>query len=221
VWDNPPVWPTWRALLPHVLAATDPTRALGEVVAEVSWLLRRAGGYIQSRGEPWAARPLLERAYQLDRDRLDADDPDMLATSMDLALVLSELGEHEQARPLAEDTLTRYRRVLGEDHPNTLNSAYNLALVLGKLGEHEKARALAEDTLIRYRRVLGEDDLNTLDSAHDLAVCLSELGEHEKARTLAEDTLIRYRRVGVQRVLDRDPAAASVCAAHGLVGLPG
>jgi hypothetical protein len=28
-------------------------------------------------------------------------------------------------------------------------------------------------------------------------------------------------RIGVQRVLDRDPAAASVCAAHGLVGLPG
>jgi hypothetical protein len=27
--------------------------------------------------------------------------------------------------------------------------------------------------------------------------------------------------LGVQRVLDRDPAAASVCAAHGLVGLPG
>ena len=143
-WNNPPVWPTWRALLPHVLATTDPTRDLGEVVAEVSWLLRKAGDYVQSRGEPRAARPLFERAYQLNRDRLDADDPDMLATSQDLAIMLAALGEHEQARALAEDTLTRYRRVLGEDHPDTLTSANNLAIDLGALGEREQAAELRE-----------------------------------------------------------------------------
>lgn len=96
-WNNPPVWPTWRALLPHVLAAVDPTRALGEVVCEVSWLLREAGDYVQSCGEPRAARPLFERAYQLNREQLDADDPDMLAMSVDLAFVLCALGEYEQA----------------------------------------------------------------------------------------------------------------------------
>jgi hypothetical protein len=39
-------------------------------------------------------------------------------------------------------------------------------------------------------------------------------------RTTPELSYLQAR-FGVQRVLDRDPAAASVCAAHGLVGLPG
>ncbi len=113
VWNKPSAWPAWRTLLPHVLAATDPTRALDELVAEVSWLLRRAADYLQSRGQPRTARELFQRAYQLNRDHLDPDDPDMLAAALDLAIVLSELGEHEQARALDEDTLTRSRRVLG------------------------------------------------------------------------------------------------------------
>jgi tetratricopeptide (TPR) repeat protein len=195
VWNKPSVWPAWRALLPHVLAATDPTRALGEVVAEVSWLLRRAADYLQSRGEPRAARVLFERAYQLNRDRLDADDPEMLASALDFAIVLSELGEHEQARALGEDTLTRSRRILGEDHPDTLHSANNLAIRLGALGKHEQARELDEDTLTRRRHILGDDHPNTLTSANNLAIHLAALGEHEQARALAEEILARRRRV--------------------------
>ncbi|MDQ3988500.1 MAG: FxSxx-COOH system tetratricopeptide repeat protein, partial [Actinomycetota bacterium] len=97
-WNNPPVWPIWRPLLPHVLAAVDPDRDLDDVADEVWWLLRKAGDYVQSRGEPRAARPLFERAYQLNQNRLDADDEDMLATAIDLALLLAALGEHDQAR---------------------------------------------------------------------------------------------------------------------------
>jgi len=194
-WNNPPVWPIWRPLLPHVLAAVDPDRDLDDVADEVSWLLRTAGGYVQSRGEPRAARPLFERAYQLNQNRLDADDEDMLATTIDLSLLLADLGEHEQARQLDEDTLTRYRRVLGEDHPDTLSSANNLAIRLADLGEHEQARQLTEDTLTRYRRVLGEDHPDTLSSANNLANDLADLGEHEQARQLTEDALTRYRRV--------------------------
>jgi tetratricopeptide (TPR) repeat protein len=195
VWNKPSVWPTWRALLPHVLAATEPIRALDTVVAEVSWLLRRAADYLQSRGEPRTARVLFERAYQLNRDRLDPDDPDMLATALDLAIVLSELGEHEQARALDEDTLTRSRRILGEDHPDTLHAANNLAIRLGALGKHEQARALDEDTLTHRRRILGEDHPNTLTSANNLAIHLAALGEHNQARALAEEILTRRRRV--------------------------
>ncbi|HET9255937.1 MAG TPA: FxSxx-COOH system tetratricopeptide repeat protein [Pseudonocardiaceae bacterium] len=195
VWNKPSAWPAWHTLLPHVLAATEPTRALAEVAAEVSWLLRRAADYLQSRGQPRTARVLLERAYHLNHDRLDPDDPDMLATALDLAIVLSELGEHEQARALDEDTLTRSRRVLGEGHPDTLHAANNLAIRLGALGQHDQARALDEDTLTRRRRILGEDHPNTLTSANNLAIHLAALGDHDQARALAQDILTRRRRV--------------------------
>jgi len=194
-WKNPPTWPDWRTLLPHVLAATDPSRHLEPAGDDVPWLLDTAATYLQTRGEPDTARPLFERAFTDRRRMLGEDHPDTLGSAHNLALVLWALGEYEQARQLDEDTLTRLRRVLGENHPDTLTSANNLAADLRALGEHERARQLNEDTLTRRRRVLGENHPSTLTSTHNLAVDLRKLGEHEQARQLNEDTLTRFRRV--------------------------
>ncbi|MDQ3764743.1 MAG: tetratricopeptide repeat protein [Actinomycetota bacterium] len=194
-WDNPPTWPAWRQLLPHVLAATDPDRTLEGVEQEVAWLLDRTASYLQTRGEADLARTLYERAWELRRVQLGEDHPDALESANNLAACLRDLGRYEQGRELAEDTLNRYRRVLGEDHPHTLTSANNLARGLWALGRYEQARELGEETLTRYRRVLGEDHPDTLRSATNLAACLRELGQHEQARQLSEETLTRYRRV--------------------------
>ncbi len=194
-WNNPPTWPDWRQLLPHVLAVTDPSRPLEPAGDDVPWLLDRAGTYLQTRGEPGPPRPLLERALTDRRRVLGEDHPATLTSADNLAVDLRELGEYERARQLHEDTLTRRRRVLGEDHPHTLTSANNLAVDLWALGEYERARQLNEDTLTRRRRVLGEDHPYTLTSANNLALDLHALGEHERSRQLDEDTLARFRRV--------------------------
>jgi tetratricopeptide (TPR) repeat protein len=194
-WDNPPTWSEWRPLLPHVLAATDLHRSLEGMEQEVAWLLDRAGSYLQTRGEPGLARPLLERAWELRRGRLGEDHPETLDSASNLAGGLWALGHYEQARELGKDTLTRYRRVLGEDHPYTLNTANNLVLALSSLGRYEQARELGEDTLTRFRRVLGEDHPDTLSLANNLALGLHALGRYEQARELVEDTLTRRRRV--------------------------
>jgi hypothetical protein len=178
VWNNPTVWPQWQRLLPHVLAATDPTRGLDEVAGEVSWLLESAAGYRQTRGEPHAALPLFRRANDLYRDRLGEDHPSTLASANNLALNLRAVGERQQARTLDEDTLTRRRRVLGEDHPDTLASANNLARDLHALGEHQQARTLDENTLTRRRRVMGEDHPDTKQSERNLALQLEQLGDN-------------------------------------------
>lgn len=59
---DPAVRSAWRRLLPHVLAATDPARRLDPVAAEVGWLLRAAGEYLQARGRTHAAQALLDDA---------------------------------------------------------------------------------------------------------------------------------------------------------------
>ncbi len=194
-WNNPPIWPAWQRLLPHVLAVTDPSRGDDLNSREVSWLLHYAANYLHTRGEPRLARTLLERAHQMGCDILGEDHPDTLDAASDFALVLRELGEYERARALDEDTLSRRRRVLGEDHPGTLRSANNLADDLRALDEYEQARALDKDTLTRFRRVLGEDDPETLLSANNFASDLAGLGEYERACSLDEDTLTRFRRV--------------------------
>ena len=95
-------WPAWRRLLPHVLTTTDPARALDEVAVEVVWLLGRAGSYLAARGQPRAARALLEDAYELGRRRLGEQHPETVASAQELAADLHELGMHDQARALLQ-----------------------------------------------------------------------------------------------------------------------
>jgi hypothetical protein len=194
-WNNPAVWPAWRLLLPHVLAAADAGRGLNSVADEVSWLFDRAGVYLQTRGEPNAALPLLQQAYDLDRDRLGPDHPDTLIAASALAAILFALGELDRSRELNEDTYARRRRVLGEDHADTLGSAGNLAINLHALGELDRSRELNEDTYAHHRRVLGEDHPDTLTAASNLAADLHVLGELDRSRELNEDTYARRRRV--------------------------
>jgi tetratricopeptide (TPR) repeat protein len=194
-WDNPQDWPTWRQLLPHVLVATDPHRALTGIEEDVARLLARAVTYLQSRGEAALAQPLCERALELRRAMLGDNHPDTLESTSNLAENLWALGHYEQGRALGEDTLTRCRRILGDDHPHTLESARNLALCLWALGHYEQGRALGEDTRTRCRRILGDDHPSTLVTATLLAVNLRESGQYEQARQLGEDTLTRQRRI--------------------------
>lgn len=208
-WDNPSTWPAWRHLLPHVLAVTDARRSPDSIGDDVAWLLDRAGTYLQARGEPDPARPLLERAVGLRRVALGADHPRTLASTSCLAIILSELGQREQARQLNQDTFTRCRRTLGDDHPATLRTANDLATSLRLAGQYGQARQLDQDTLIRSRRVLGEDHSRTLTTATNLASDLRALGKYDEAGQLDEDTLIRSR-----RVLGADHPATLISAAN-------
>jgi Tetratricopeptide repeat len=143
-WLNPPTWPLWRELLPHVLAATEARHTLDPTGDDVGWLLDCAGSYVLTRGEPASARPLLERALSLCRSVLGEDHPDTLTSANNLAVNLGILGQDEQARQLDEDTLTRHCRVLGDDHPRTLASASNLVADLRALGRDDEANQLEE-----------------------------------------------------------------------------
>jgi hypothetical protein len=104
--DDPAGWPAWRRLMPHVLVATDPRRALDDVAVEVGWLLHHAARFLQARGEQESARALLEDAHDLYRRRLGPDAPQTVAAARALADNLSALGRHEQARRLLDDTPT-------------------------------------------------------------------------------------------------------------------
>jgi hypothetical protein len=91
-WHNPGTWPRWRGLLPHVLAATDASRALDHAGDDVAWLLNTAATYLQRRGEPAVSLPLFERALQLRRGMLGEPHPDTLISARRLALNLRALG---------------------------------------------------------------------------------------------------------------------------------
>ena len=88
---DPTTWPRWAHLLPLVLTATDPTRPLEPVTADIGWLLDGAAGYLQARGQPGPARALFEDAHELYRLRLGPDHPDTRAAAQRLAADMRDL----------------------------------------------------------------------------------------------------------------------------------
>ena len=82
----PEDWPRWAVLLPHVLAATQhwprstPSQQVepdATVWQDCSWLLDRAGTYLQVHGRFVEARPLLERALAITEAVHGPDHPDV------------------------------------------------------------------------------------------------------------------------------------------------
>jgi hypothetical protein len=67
--SDPATRAAWRRVLPHVVAATDPSRSLDVVVDDVGWLLDQAGRYLAACGRTRAAQALLDDAQVLDASR--------------------------------------------------------------------------------------------------------------------------------------------------------
>lgn len=194
-WNNPPVWPTWHRLLPHVLTVTAPDRAghLDATTGELTKLLDVTSCYLLTRGHPREAVDLAQRAYDLHRHHHGDEDLGTLDYASSLAMAFHQTGKYALARELDQEAFDRRRRLFGDDHTSTLDAAQNLAFDLTEMGEHAKAMELNEDALRRHRRLFGVDAPRTLVSAHNLAVNLVRLGQYEEARKLHEETLDRRR----------------------------
>ena len=160
VYGVPEDWPRWRVLLPHVLAVTGRVADGAEAEAEagiVSWLLDRAGTFLQTQGQPGAAYPLMQRALAIDESVHGPDHSDVAIQLSNLAAVLRDLGDAAGARPLAERALAIDEAVHGPDHPNVAIRLNTLAQVFLDLGDAAAARPLAERALAIGEAVYGPD----------------------------------------------------------------
>jgi tetratricopeptide (TPR) repeat protein len=148
----PEDWPRWAVLLPHVLAAAghhDHTARQPSpgTMTDASWLLDRAGTYLQAQARFTDARPLLERALAIDEAAYGPGHPDVAAALNNFAQILQDLGELEAARPLQERALAIDEATYGPGHPAVARDLNNLALILRDLGQPEAARPLQERAL--------------------------------------------------------------------------
>ena len=107
----PQDWPRWAVLLPHVLAAVGhlDNSAAGrhgpDAMSDASWLLDRAGTYLQVHARLTDAQALLERALAITEAAYGPDHPTVAIRLNNLALILRDLGQVEAARPLQERAL--------------------------------------------------------------------------------------------------------------------
>ena len=76
-----------------------------------------------------------------------AEHPYTLVSSMNLALVLDDLGKHGEAETIHREVLAVRRRVLGPEHQDTLTCCANWAVTLSSLGNHIDAEALLREVV--------------------------------------------------------------------------
>ena len=117
----PESWPRWAVLLPHVLAATArlDLAAVGDtaVLDDASWLLDRAGTYLQVYARLNEARPLFERALAIDEAAYGPDHPVVAIRLSNLGRALRDLGQPQNARPLFERALAIGEAARRPDNP--------------------------------------------------------------------------------------------------------
>jgi tetratricopeptide (TPR) repeat protein len=141
------------------------------------------------------ARTQLERALELHRRVLGAQNPQTLKTISRLGRTVFLQGKYPEAEELLRQSLESQRHVLGPEHPDTLNSMSRLANVYYAEGKYAQAEALHSQSLEIKRRVLGPEHPDTLSSMHNLAIVYYYEGKYPQAEALYSQALESQRRV--------------------------
>jgi tetratricopeptide (TPR) repeat protein len=156
----------------------------------VGWTYLDLGSYPEARKQ-------LERALELRRRVLGADDAKTLKTMTSLGRVALEQGKYTEAEALEGQALEAQRRVLGLEHPDTLLSMHDLAAIYLNEGKYAQAAGLDAQALEIRKRVLAPEHPDRLLSMSDLAADYVYEREYAQAESLDAQTLeIRKRVLG-------------------------
>ncbi len=115
------------------------------------------GRTYQKLGDYDAAETHFERALQIRRQQLGAEDPLTLASLNQLGQLYSQQGRYAEAEVLLTQALDLRTRLLGQEHPDTLESMSDLAWQYACEARFEEGMALASQALQIGRQVLGDE----------------------------------------------------------------
>ncbi|MCF3130229.1 FxSxx-COOH system tetratricopeptide repeat protein [Streptomyces olivochromogenes] len=192
--DDPGAWPTWHALLPHVIAHTDHTPPESETAATAR-LLAKASQFHLEQGALARGTAAGSRAAQIHERLLGKRHRTTLTSGTNLAAVYQAAGDLRRAIPLSESVLADSERILGTDHPDTLTRRNNLATAYLDAGDLRRAIPLSESVLADSERILGTDHPNTLTRRNNLASVYQAAGDLKRAIPLLESNLADSERI--------------------------
>jgi tetratricopeptide (TPR) repeat protein/CHAT domain-containing protein len=140
---------------PLLREAVDLADAAGERSIELAEAAAALGELHRRRGDFAAAEPLLERAFEIRREKLGRGHPSTAKSLHNLGLLLYEMGRPAAAAPRLEEALSSLRATLGDDHSETASVATTVALSAATQGDFERAGALLHEALQTQRRIQG------------------------------------------------------------------
>jgi eukaryotic-like serine/threonine-protein kinase len=141
------------------------------------------------------AREQLERAVDLYRRVLGAENPKTLIAMRRLGYAALLQGKYAEAEKLLSQALLAQRRVLGPEHPETLRSTINLAGTYIRQGKPAQGEVLYSRLVEIQRRVMGPEHPDTLRAMNNLSIAYLEQGKYGQAEVLYSQTLEIKRRV--------------------------
>jgi tetratricopeptide (TPR) repeat protein len=136
--------------------------------------------------EGWkhSAVALCRRAAMVARRRFGADDPRAMRCDGQLALAMSNIGEHREASSQLQDLLDRHLKTLGRTHVDTMRVRQQLVTALGNQQQHAEAEKLLHGLLDDQIEVYGADHPEVLTTRHILAAAVYHQGRIPEAEAL-------------------------------------
>lgn len=141
------------------------------------------------------AEQQLERAVELRRRTLGAEDPDTLKSMNALGVLYNYESKYAAAEALLSQVVTARQRLLGSEHRDTLAATSDLGLAIAYEGDDARAAPIFAKVLEADRRVLGEEHPATLSVLDNLAGAYRTLGRYAEAEPLLQKELELNRRV--------------------------
>ncbi len=141
------------------------------------------------------ARKQLERALELERRTVGAEDPRTLNTMISLGSIARRQARYAEAEALFNQILPVARRVLGPEQMDTVSAMNGLATVYFYQGKLAEAEALYVQILEIQRRTLGPENPQTLVAMNSLASAYQQEHKSAQAEQLFSQTLEIERRV--------------------------
>ena len=169
-------------LRPYFKPGADPAAQGIGVTQRLSQSLRMTGAHEEALALIDAILPRLLQT----RGESHAD---VMALSIDRAIVLRHLGRFDEAERAIVAVLATRRHVLGDAHPDTVLAMNELATVYQEQRRFEAAEPLFREALAVRERLYGERHHLTRNSMSNLGLLLSLAGRLDEAAVLYERTL--------------------------------
>ncbi len=135
-------------------------------------------------GDYAAARPHLERAWELAQKIYEPDAPELLPVVTDLAQTYQALGDAPRAGPMLAEVAERTARSAGPDSEPALQARLDQADLWVDQGRYATAGAALAPILDQARRGFGADHALTLRAEAALGRVLTRQGRYEEAEPL-------------------------------------
>lgn len=182
-------------VLEQALDNLDSNESLQDDEKSKATLLFAIGSSLRSVGKLDRAQQALERSLKLHQRQFGENHVETAPVQMELAHVMSRLGQGESALALVQAVADHWEETKGPNDPTTLMAKGYLADVLRESGESGLAIGIYEDLIPRMGDVLGEEAPDTLVVEAGLALCYLLVGRHEEAIGIMERVLPLHEKV--------------------------